>query len=142
MELVQQGVDAKDAEYQELYDALNPDSRALVDSARRMMPKLRIEDDARQAAAAIREHGLGLKAATVTPEGRGDIGSPNRILREVVEDMRRSPNLESAAPLVVTKVEAALHPEFVALLLRRTEDPAYRPLATVPPAAAAGRMSP
>jgi isocitrate dehydrogenase (NAD+) len=36
------------------------------------------------AAAAIREHGLGLKAATVTPEGRGDVGSPNRLLREEV----------------------------------------------------------
>src|SRR5690348_2702481 len=36
------------------------------------------------AAAAIREHGLGLKAATVTPEARGDIGSPNRILREEI----------------------------------------------------------
>src|SRR5258705_5565431 len=34
-----------------------------------------------EAAAAIREHGLGLKAATVTPEGRGDIGSPHPILR-------------------------------------------------------------
>jgi isocitrate dehydrogenase (NAD+) len=37
-----------------------------------------------EAAAAIREHGLGLKAATVTPEGRDDVGSPNRILREEV----------------------------------------------------------
>jgi isocitrate/isopropylmalate dehydrogenase len=37
-----------------------------------------------EAAAAIREQGLGLKAATVTPEGRGDIGSPNRILREEI----------------------------------------------------------
>jgi isocitrate dehydrogenase (NAD+) len=37
-----------------------------------------------QAAAAIREHGLGLKAATVTPEGRDDVGSPNRILREEI----------------------------------------------------------
>ncbi len=36
------------------------------------------------AAAAIRQHGLGLKAATVTPEGRGDVGSPNRILREEI----------------------------------------------------------
>jgi isocitrate dehydrogenase (NAD+) len=36
------------------------------------------------AASAIREHGLGLKAATVTPEGRDDIGSPNRILREEI----------------------------------------------------------
>jgi isocitrate dehydrogenase (NAD+) len=37
-----------------------------------------------EAAAAIREHGLGLKGATVTPEGRDDVGSPNRILREEV----------------------------------------------------------
>jgi isocitrate dehydrogenase (NAD+) len=35
-----------------------------------------------EAAAAVREHGLGLKAATITPEGAGDVGSPNRILRE------------------------------------------------------------
>src|SRR5438270_6039257 len=37
-----------------------------------------------EAAAASRAHGLGLKAATVTPEGRGDVGSPNRILREEI----------------------------------------------------------
>jgi isocitrate dehydrogenase (NAD+) len=37
-----------------------------------------------EAAAAMREHGLGLKAATVTPEQRGDVGSPNRILREEI----------------------------------------------------------
>jgi isocitrate dehydrogenase (NAD+) len=37
-----------------------------------------------EAAAAIRAHGLGLKAATVTPETRGDVGSPNRILREEI----------------------------------------------------------
>ena len=33
------------------------------------------------AAAAMRTHGLGLKAATVTPTERGSVGSPNRILR-------------------------------------------------------------
>jgi isocitrate/isopropylmalate dehydrogenase len=37
-----------------------------------------------EAAAAIREHGLGLKAATITPETAGDVGSPNRILREEI----------------------------------------------------------
>ena len=37
-----------------------------------------------EAATAIRENGLGLKAATVTPEGRDDVGSPNRILREEI----------------------------------------------------------
>jgi isocitrate dehydrogenase (NAD+) len=36
------------------------------------------------AAHAIREAGLGLKAATVTPGERGDVGSPNRILREEI----------------------------------------------------------
>jgi len=37
------------------------------------------------AAAAMRESGLGLKAATITPEGADDVGSPNRILREAVD---------------------------------------------------------
>src|SRR5580765_7288141 len=55
-----------------------------------------------EAAAAIRENGLGLKAATVTPEGRDDVGSPNRILREeiggkvIVRTGRRIPGV---APL-------------------------------------------
>jgi isocitrate dehydrogenase (NAD+) len=37
-----------------------------------------------EAAQAVREAGLGLKAATVTPEGKDDVGSPNRILREEI----------------------------------------------------------
>jgi isocitrate dehydrogenase (NAD+) len=37
-----------------------------------------------EAAQAIREAGLGLKAATITPEVKGDVGSPNRILREEI----------------------------------------------------------
>ncbi len=37
-----------------------------------------------EAAAATKAAGLGLKAATITPEGRGDVGSPNRILREEI----------------------------------------------------------
>ncbi len=36
------------------------------------------------AATAIVAHGLGLKAATITPEGADDVGSPNRILREEI----------------------------------------------------------
>ena len=36
------------------------------------------------AARAIVEAGLGLKAATITPEGADDVGSPNRILREEI----------------------------------------------------------
>lgn len=38
----------------------------------------------REAARAIRSAGFALKAATITPEGAGDVGSPNRILREEV----------------------------------------------------------
>jgi isocitrate dehydrogenase len=37
------------------------------------------------AASAMSEAGLGLKAATITPEGRDDVGSPNRMLREQVD---------------------------------------------------------
>src|SRR5919197_1387800 len=37
-----------------------------------------------EAAAAMRETGLGLKAATITPEGADDVGSPNRIIREAI----------------------------------------------------------
>ena len=33
----------------------------------------------------MKEAGFGLKAATVTPEGKDDVGSPNRILREEVD---------------------------------------------------------
>ncbi|MFN2468919.1 MAG: isocitrate/isopropylmalate family dehydrogenase [Gaiellaceae bacterium] len=52
-----------------------------------------------EAAAAIRETGVGLKAATITPEGRDDVGSPNRILREeiggrvIVRTGRRIPGI-------------------------------------------------
>ena len=38
-----------------------------------------------EAAVAMREAGFGIKAATVTPEGKDDVGSPNRILREEVD---------------------------------------------------------
>ena len=52
-----------------------------------------------EAAAAMREAGLGLKAATITPEARDDVGSPNRILREeiggrvIVRTGRRIPGI-------------------------------------------------
>jgi isocitrate/isopropylmalate dehydrogenase len=38
-----------------------------------------------EAAERMRETGLGLKAATITPEGADDVGSPNRILREAID---------------------------------------------------------
>jgi isocitrate/isopropylmalate dehydrogenase len=38
-----------------------------------------------EAAERMIETGLGLKAATITPEGADDVGSPNRILREAID---------------------------------------------------------
>jgi isocitrate/isopropylmalate dehydrogenase len=38
-----------------------------------------------EAARAMAASGLGLKAATITPEGQADIGSPNAILREEID---------------------------------------------------------
>jgi isocitrate/isopropylmalate dehydrogenase len=55
-----------------------------------------------EAADALEDAGLGLKAATITPEGADDVGSPNRILREriggsvIVRTGRRIPGV---APL-------------------------------------------
>jgi isocitrate/isopropylmalate dehydrogenase len=37
------------------------------------------------AARAMAEAGFGIKAATITPEGADDVGSPNRILREAID---------------------------------------------------------
>src|SRR2546427_7133266 len=37
------------------------------------------------AAQVLRELGFGIKAATVTPEGSGDVGSPNAILRKQID---------------------------------------------------------
>jgi isocitrate dehydrogenase (NAD+) len=61
-----------------------------------------------EAAAAIRDARFGLKAATITPEGKDDVGSPNRILREeldgkvIIRTGRRIPG--------VTPVAGAHHP--------------------------------
>jgi isocitrate dehydrogenase len=38
-----------------------------------------------EAARALKNHGLGLKAATITPEEKDGVGSPNRILREQID---------------------------------------------------------
>ena len=38
-----------------------------------------------EAGKAMREHHLALKAATITPDQKGDVGSPNRILREEMD---------------------------------------------------------
>ncbi len=53
-------------------------------------------------AVAMREAGLGLKAATITPEGRDDVGSPNRIVREEIGGkviLRTGRRLPGVAPI-------------------------------------------
>jgi isocitrate dehydrogenase (NAD+) len=55
------------------------------------------------AAAAMRASGLGIKAATITPEGKDDVGSPNRIVREgvdgkvIIRTGRRIPGINPVA---------------------------------------------
>jgi isocitrate dehydrogenase (NAD+) len=55
------------------------------------------------AAEALRECGFGIKAATVTPEGAGDVGSPNAVLRKqidgrvIVRTGRRIPGIRPLA---------------------------------------------
>ncbi|MDX6672512.1 MAG: hypothetical protein QOI91_2875, partial [Solirubrobacteraceae bacterium] len=72
----------------------------------------------RAAAKDMRASGLGLKAATVTPEGADDVGSPNRILREevdgkvIVRTGRRIPG--------VTPVAGVHHP--IAVVRMAVED--------------------
>ena len=68
----------------------------------------------RDAAAAMREAGLGLKAATITPPERGSVGSPNRLLREgidgsvIVRTGRRIPGVSPVVainrPIVVIRM--------------------------------------
>ncbi len=68
----------------------------------------------REAAAAMRAAGLGLKAATVTPETGGDVGSPNAILREemdgkvILRTGRRIPHMRPVggvhAPIAVVRM--------------------------------------
>jgi isocitrate dehydrogenase len=41
-----------------------------------------------EAAAVMKKAGLGLKAATITPEKAGDVGSPNAILRRAANSRR------------------------------------------------------
>jgi isocitrate/isopropylmalate dehydrogenase len=56
-----------------------------------------------EAGAAMRDAGLGLKAATITPEGKDDVGSPNRIVREgiggkvIIRTGRRLPGIAPIA---------------------------------------------
>lgn len=68
----------------------------------------------REAAHAMASTGLGLKAATITPEIKGDVGSPNAILREGIDGKvilrtgRRIPGIQPVggvhAPIAVVRM--------------------------------------
>jgi eukaryotic-like serine/threonine-protein kinase len=55
-----------------------------------------------------------------------------KLLRDVVEEVHESGNFERMATRVVARTEAALHSEFVALLVRNPREPTYRSLAAAP----------
>jgi isocitrate/isopropylmalate dehydrogenase len=82
------------------------------------------------AARAMKEARFGLKAATVTPEGADDVGSPNRILREeidgkvIIRTGRRIPGVTPVAgvhyPIAVVRM--AVGDAYGAKQWRETED--------------------
>ena len=63
-----------------------------------------------------------------------------QILATVVEEVRRGAGFETVAPLVIARVESALHPEFASLVLRKPGAASFRTVASsgnapAPPAA-------
>src|SRR4051812_21857943 len=83
-----------------------------------------------EAAEAMAEARFGLKAATVTPEGKDDVGSPNRILREaiggkvIIRTGRRIPGVNTVAGLhhPVSVVRMAVGDAYGAEQWREEED--------------------
>lgn len=55
-----------------------------------------------------------------------------RVLRDVVDEIREAGDLERVAPRVAARIETALHPEFVSLMVRHPDEPQYRALASSP----------
>src|SRR3954462_5136466 len=82
------------------------------------------------AALAMAEAGYGLKAATVTPEGADDVGSPNRILREeidgtvIIRTGRRIPGVTPVAGVhyPISVVRMAVGDAYGAKQWRENED--------------------
>jgi hypothetical protein len=55
-----------------------------------------------------------------------------RLLREIVEEIRQGGSLERVAPRTVASIEAALHPEFAALMTVAPGEKNYKSLAAAP----------
>ncbi len=83
-----------------------------------------------EAAAALRESGYGLKAATITPEDPNDVGSPNAIIRAevdgkvIVRTGRRIPGIRPLAGVhaPITVVRMAVDDAYGAKEWRETRD--------------------
>lgn len=56
-----------------------------------------------------------------------------QLLRQTVDEIRAASNLGEVAPKAVGRIEQALHPEFVTILMREATEPVYRCIASAPP---------
>jgi hypothetical protein len=54
-----------------------------------------------------------------------------RLLRAIVEDIRHAEHFDDAARHVIARIDGALHPESVALMVRRPGQPTFRPAAAM-----------
>jgi len=123
-ELLEQALRVLDPEVVELPIELD---RYDLSLAKRRETGNRIVEDA---ARAMRESGLGIKAATVTPEGKNDVGSPNRIVREgvdgkvIIRTGRRIPGVTPVAGvyLPISVVRMAVDDAYGAEQWREGED--------------------
>jgi isocitrate dehydrogenase (NAD+) len=83
-----------------------------------------------EAAEAMAEAGFGIKAATITPEGKDDVGSPNRLIREAIDGKvivrtgRRIPGVSPVAGIhhPISVVWMAVEDAYGAEESRRAED--------------------
>jgi isocitrate dehydrogenase (NAD+) len=83
-----------------------------------------------EAAGAMAEAGFGIKAATITPEGADDVGSPNRLIREAIDGKvivrtgRRIPGVSPVAGIhhPISVVRMAVEDAYGAEESRRDED--------------------
>src|SRR5919198_258627 len=83
-----------------------------------------------EAARAMADAGFGIKAATITPEGTGDVGSPNRLIREAIDGKvivrtgRRIPGISPVAGIhhPISVVRMAVEDAYGADESRRQED--------------------
>src|SRR3954449_36038 len=82
-----------------------------------------------EASEEMRRTGLGLKAATITPEGADDVGSPNRLIREAIDGKvivrtgRRIPGISPVAGIhhPISVVRMAVEDAYGAEESRRSE---------------------